>query len=236
MSTWPSARRSTGWRSKRITEARYCILLGPFYIGKRFREIRDPTFFSGTLLFQGHDEYALRGPGRALVYNGPVVGSGRRDAAMTRRHLVTRNATRLGRRRGRAPGLRRAASHYRAQSSAPPGSGGGGSSGLAAHKPDGPSVVRECARPHPHGHSRSSASLVDHRGWPPPLRSARVEVDRRLSTRRACKAAVALVMAAACSADHHSTARRRAACRGHVTPWLAHLWRGSVLLAKFVGG
>ena len=118
----------------------------------------------------------------------------------------------------------------------PPGSGGGGSSGLAAHKPDGPSVVRECARPHPHGHSRSSASLVDHRGWPPPLRSARVEVDRRLSTRRACKAAVALVMAAACSADHHSTARRRAACRGHVTPWLAHLWRGSVLLAKFVGG
>ena len=31
-------------------------------------------------------------------------------------------------------------------------------------------------------------------------------------------------MAAACSADHHSTARRRAACRGHVTPWLAHLW------------
>ena len=34
---------------------------------------------------------------------------------------------------------------------------------MAAHKPDGPSVVRECARPHPHGPSRSSASLVDHR-------------------------------------------------------------------------
>ena len=87
----------------------------------------------------------------------------------------------------------------------PPGSGGGGSSGLAAHKPDGPSVVRECARPHPHGPSRSSASLVDHRGWPPPLRSARVEVDRRLSTRRACKAVVALAVAAACPDAHHST-------------------------------
>ena len=161
----------------------------------------------------------------------------RRDAAMTRRHLVTRNATHLGRRRGRAPGLRRAASHYRAQSSAPPGSGGGGSSGLAAHKPDGPSVVRECARPHPHGPSRSSASLVDHRDGH--LDCARLE--SRLTggsvhaepVRRSWRwpwpqRAQTLTTAL--------TARRRAACRGHVTPWLAHLWRGSVLLAKLVGG
>ena len=119
----------------------------------------------------------------------------------------------------------------------PPGSGGGGSSGLAAHKPDGPSVVRECARPHPHGPSRSSASLVDHRDGH--LHCARLE--SRLTggsvhaepVRRSWRwpwpqRAQTLTTAL--------TARRRAACRGHVTPWLAHLWRGSVLLAKFVGG
>ena len=150
---------------------------------------------------------------------------------MTRRHFA--RGTRPTRRRcgGRALGCGGPRVLESSAVESPPGSGGGGSSGLAAHKPDGPSVVRECARPHPHGPSRSSASLVDHRGWPPPLRSARVEVDRRLSTRRACKAVVALAVAAACPDAHHSThCVAPGRVPGSSCPWrrAGQVWRGEM--------